>query len=54
MLLIFIRHPYCRVFEVLVVGGGDGGVIREVVKHDCVEMVTLCEIDEVCIAPSLI
>ena len=33
--------------KVLVIGGGDGGVLREVVKHDCVESVTLVEIDEV-------
>ena len=38
-------HPNPR--KVLVIGGGDGGVLREVVKHDCVEEVTLCEIDPV-------
>ena len=27
------------------IGGGDGGVLREVIKHDCVEEVHLCEID---------
>jgi spermidine synthase len=32
--------------EVLVVGGGDGGTVREVLEHDCVEHVVLCEIDE--------
>jgi spermidine synthase len=32
--------------EVLVVGGGDGGTVREVLAHDCVEHVVLCEIDE--------
>ncbi|CDF89233.1 ZYBA0S03-12354g1_1 [Zygosaccharomyces bailii CLIB 213] len=32
--------------NVLVIGGGDGGVIREVVKHTCVEKVTLVEIDK--------
>ncbi|EFA78830.1 spermidine synthase [Heterostelium album PN500] len=37
-------HPNPK--KVLVVGGGDGGVLREVVKHDCVESVTLCEIDK--------
>ena len=35
------------IFQVLVVGGGDGGVVREVLKHPTVEKVTLCEIDEV-------
>ncbi|CAJ0851534.1 4304_t:CDS:10, partial [Entrophospora sp. SA101] len=37
-------HPNPK--KVLVIGGGDGGVIREIVKHDSVEEVTLCEIDE--------
>eukprot|EP00927_Polykrikos_kofoidii_P041656 TRINITY_DN35506_c0_g3_i1.p1 TRINITY_DN35506_c0_g3~~TRINITY_DN35506_c0_g3_i1.p1 ORF type:complete len:327 (-),score=57.32 TRINITY_DN35506_c0_g3_i1:141-1052(-) len=32
--------------NVLIVGGGDGGVLREIVKHPCVETVTICEIDE--------
>jgi spermidine synthase len=32
--------------KVLVVGGGDGGVIREILKHDSIQEVTLCEIDE--------
>ena len=32
--------------KVLVIGGGDGGVLREVVKHSCVESATLVEIDE--------
>ncbi|WP_077614168.1 polyamine aminopropyltransferase [Caenibacillus caldisaponilyticus] len=36
-------HPNPR--RVLVVGGGDGGVLREVVKHPEVEKVTLVEID---------
>jgi spermidine synthase len=32
--------------QVLVVGGGDGGTVREVLKHAEVERVVLCEIDE--------
>ncbi|XP_072026261.1 uncharacterized protein [Amphiura filiformis] len=32
--------------HVLIVGGGDGGVLREVVKHEEVETVTQVEIDE--------
>jgi spermidine synthase len=31
--------------SVLIVGGGDGGVLREVVKHDSVEKIVFCEID---------
>jgi spermidine synthase len=37
-------HPNPK--RVLVIGGGDGGVVREVVKHACVEEVILCDIDE--------
>ncbi|MDN5348025.1 MAG: spermidine synthase [Clostridia bacterium] len=36
-------HPNPR--DVLVIGGGDGGVIREVIKHSSVEKATLVEID---------
>ncbi|KAF2757712.1 spermine synthase [Pseudovirgaria hyperparasitica] len=32
--------------NVLIIGGGDGGVLREVVKHSCVKTATLCDIDE--------
>ncbi|MGN1400475.1 MAG: polyamine aminopropyltransferase [Bacillus sp. (in: firmicutes)] len=37
-------HPDPK--EVLVVGGGDGGVIREVLKHPGVKVVTLVDIDQ--------
>ncbi|MFC4077278.1 polyamine aminopropyltransferase [Salinithrix halophila] len=36
-------HPNPK--KVLVIGGGDGGVIREVLKHPSVEKAVLCEID---------
>jgi spermidine synthase / saccharopine dehydrogenase (NADP+, L-glutamate-forming) len=38
-------HPNPK--NVLVIGGGDGGVVREVLKHESVEHVVLCDIDEV-------
>lgn len=38
-----VTHPDPK--HVLVIGGGDGGVIREVLKHPGVESATLCEID---------
>jgi spermidine synthase len=38
-------HPDPR--KVLVIGGGDGGVLREVIKHKMVEQAILCDIDEV-------
>ena len=37
-------HPCPK--NVLVIGGGDGGVLREVVKHSTVENAILCDIDE--------
>lgn len=37
-------HPNPK--KVLVVGGGDGGTIREVLKHPSIEKAVLCEIDE--------
>lgn len=36
-------HPNPK--KVLVVGGGDGGAIREILRHKSVEKVVLCEID---------
>lgn len=45
-----LAHPNPK--TVLVIGGGDGGTIREVLKHPAVERAVLCEIDgeviEVC------
>merc|ERR1712230_251756 len=37
-------HPNPK--KVLVIGGGDGGVLREIVKHESVEKAILCDIDE--------
>ncbi len=39
-----LAHPKPR--AVCVVGGGDGGTVREVLKHSTVERVVLAEIDE--------
>lgn len=39
-----LSHPNPE--RVLVVGGGDGGTVREVLKHTSVKEVVLCEIDE--------
>lgn len=36
-------HPHPE--RVLIIGGGDGGVAREVCRHDCVKQVDLCDID---------
>lgn len=37
-------HP--KPSRVLIIGGGDGGTAREVLKHPEVEMIHVCEIDE--------
>lgn len=39
--LLAHAHPK----RVLIIGGGDGGILREVLKHACVEQVTMVEID---------
>lgn len=36
-------HPNPR--DVLIIGGGDGGTLREVLKHEIVQQVTLVEMD---------
>jgi spermidine synthase len=38
-------HSHTCPRDVLVIGGGDGGVLREICKHSCLEKVTICEID---------
>ncbi|KAK6045343.1 putative spermidine synthase [Cooperia oncophora] len=38
--------------RLLIIGGGDGGILREVLKHPEVEHVTMCEIDRVVIEAS--
>lgn len=44
-------HPDPK--QVLVIGGGDGGTIREIVKHPNVELATLCEIDGLVVEKSV-
>lgn len=38
-----VSHPCPK--NVLVIGGGDGGAVEEILKHDTVEKVTLVELD---------
>lgn len=38
-----LSHPEPK--DVLVIGGGDGGTVREVLRHSSVKRVVLCEID---------
>jgi spermidine synthase len=42
------NHPE----KVLVIGGGDGGTVREIVKHKTVKHVVMCEIDEMVVEVS--
>lgn len=44
-------HPNPK--KVLVIGGGDGGSIREIMKHPEVEQAVLCEIDGLVIEKSI-
>jgi spermidine synthase len=44
-------HPAAK--KVLVIGGGDGGAIREIVRHPGVELAVLCEIDGLVIEKSI-
>ncbi|KAK9751018.1 hypothetical protein RND81_02G236500 [Saponaria officinalis] len=51
-----ITHlPLCSIpnpKRVLVIGGGDGGVLREVARHSSVEHIDICEIDEMVVTVS--
>lgn len=51
-----IVHPAAQLLRklknVLVIGGGDGGTIRELFKYDSIESVTMVEIDEAVINAS--
>lgn len=40
-------HPNPK--RVCVIGGGDGGVLREIAKHTGVEEIIICELDEMVI-----
>lgn len=43
-------HPNPK--KALVIGGGDGGVLREILKHESIEEAWLCDIDEAVIEVS--
>jgi len=36
-------HP--KPENILVIGGGDGGVLREANRHDCIKQIDFCEVD---------
>src|SRR5690349_17630763 len=43
-----MAHPNPK--KALVIGGGDGGVVRELCRHPSFESIILCEIDPVSVA----
>ncbi len=42
--IAMLSHPSPK--DILVIGGGDGGTVRELVRHEKLEKVTMVEIDE--------
>ncbi len=46
MLVHVVMHAHPGPKRVVVVGGGDGGAVREVLRHDTVEKVFFVELDE--------
>ena len=42
---LYTYSPCIVHFQVLVIGGGDGGVLREIARHSSVEKIDICEID---------
>jgi len=46
MLVHVLLHAHPDPKKVIVVGGGDGGVVREVLKHKSIEKIYFIEIDE--------
>ncbi|NJE85133.1 polyamine aminopropyltransferase [Thermococcus sp. CX2] len=47
---VMLAHPNPK--NVLIIGGGDGGTLREVLKHETVERAVMVEIDEMVIEVS--
>lgn len=43
-------HP--KPENILVIGGGDGGILREAGRHECLRQMDICEIDETVISVS--
>ncbi len=46
MLVHILMHAHPNPQNIVVIGGGDGGAVREVLKHDSVKKVYFIEIDE--------
>ena len=39
--------------QVLVIGGGDGAIVKKLLEHPAVESITVCEVDEVSSFPKI-
>lgn len=48
-LCVDMMFSVTKILQVLVVGGGDGGVLREISRHSSVEQIDICEIDKMVI-----
>ena len=46
MLVHVAMFSHSKPEKVLIIGGGDGGTLREVLRHQCVKEAVMCEIDE--------
>jgi spermidine synthase len=46
MIVHVAMHSHPNPENVLIIGGGDGGTLREVVKHNCLKSVDMVEIDD--------
>lgn len=47
--IFYYAKSFSMEIQVLVVGGGDGGVLREISRHSSVEHIDICEIDKMVI-----
>jgi len=46
MLVHVVMHAHPKPIDIVVIGGGDGGAIKEVLKHETVEKIYFVEIDK--------
>jgi spermidine synthase len=46
MLTHIALFAHARPERVLVIGGGDGGCLREIARHSCVKEIVICELDQ--------
>ena len=54
IMLACINEGICCSMQVLIIGGGDGGVLKEVNKHSNIEEIHVCINDEVLLSNNFI